>query len=134
MNLTTGYVNLDTLKEGGEYMTDEKPKTMEDLQNYAEGSGSPYLTFDPSGVPIEGLYLGYEWETDPFGKEAGAKRPVYYIEINQEKKMLGSSSRPLAKAMIKAKPEVGNFIKITKIQGETQYDVTYEIETSDIPF
>lgn len=102
----------------------------EALEAFANGSNSPYLRFDADGTPIIGVWLGYEWEEDNFNP--GQKRPVYLIEVNQEKKMLSSSSRRLAQAVLKANPKTGDFIKVTRV-GEG-FDTNYEVEISEIPF
>ena len=102
------------------------------LEDYAKGGSSQFVKFDEANTPIEGMYLGYELEDDSFNP--GEKKVVYNIEINQEKKSLSSGSKRLARAVLGAKPEVGHFIKITKIPGATQYDTTFDVQTSDLPF
>ena len=103
-----------------------------ELEEFARGGVGQYIKFDESNTPIEGIYLGYELEDDNFNP--GEKKVVYNIEIGQEKKSLSSASKRLARAVLSAKPEIGNFIRITKIPGETVYDTLYQAETSDIPF
>lgn len=109
-----------------------KPQSFDELAEYAKGGIGQYIKFDESNVPIEGIYLGYELEDDNF--TPGEKKIVYNIEVSQEKKSLSSGSKRLARAVLAAKPELGNFIRITRVPGATQYDTTFEVVTSDIPF
>lgn len=104
----------------------------QELEEFASGSAMGFIKFDEANEPIEGIYLGYAMEDDNFNP--GLKKVVYNIEINQEKKSLSSGSKRLARALLDAKPVVGNFIKVTRILGATQYDTTYTVETSDLPF
>jgi hypothetical protein len=101
-----------------------------ELEDFAKSGTAGYIKFDESGEPIEGVYLGFELEDDNFNP--GEKRPVYNIEIDHDKKALGSSSKRLARAMLAARPKVGDFIRITRT-GDG-YDTNYAVETSDIPF
>lgn len=100
------------------------------LETFARSGTGQYIKFDETGEPIEGIYLGYEMEDDHFNP--GQKRIVYELEINNEKKALASGAKRLARAMLAAKPEVGNFIRITRL-GEG-FETNYTVETSEIPF
>lgn len=100
------------------------------LQDFAGGGGnSQYLKMEVN-VPIEGIYLGYTMEDDRFNP--GKKRVVYELEVNQQKKFLGSGSKRLAQAMLAANPNVGEFVRITRIG--IGFDTNYKVETQDIPF
>lgn len=100
------------------------------LQDFAAGGfNSQYLKVE-AGVPIEGIYLGYTMEDDRFNP--GKKRVVYEIEVNQQKKFLGSGSKRLAQAMLAADPTVGEFVRITR-KG-AGFETDYLVETQDIPF
>lgn len=113
-------------------MTEEtKKKEFDALSGFATGGGQ-YIKFDDSNEPIEGLYVGYFIEDDPFNP--GRQRVNYQIEIDQQERILASGSKRLAKEIAEKQPTPGSFIKITRVPGETQYDTTFTVETSDIPF
>lgn len=101
------------------------------LEEFAKGKSTTFIKFDDfDGEPIEAIYLGYAVEDDNFNP--GEKKIVYELEINNERKALGSSSKRLARAMLAANVEAGNFVRITRM-GEG-FETNYTVETSDIPF
>lgn len=111
--------------------TTTEPQGFADLEEFAKDKGSQYVKFgDTEDNVIEGMYLGYELEDDTFNP--GQKRVVYLLEVDQMKKSLSSSSKRLAQAMLAAKPDAGNFIRITKT-GE-EYTTDYTVEVSELPF
>ena len=110
-------------------MADTTTTTSNDLQGFASGGDSQYIKME-TGIPVEGLYLGYTMEDDKFNP--GDKRIVYQLEIGQLKKFLGSGSKRLARAILAANPAVGEFIRITRVG--VGFDTNYKVETQDIPF
>ncbi len=99
------------------------------LETFARSGTSQYIKFDEMN-PVEGIYTGFSLEPDVFNP--GEQRVIYDLEINNERKTIASSSKRLARAVLAAKPEAGNFIRITRT-GEG-FDTNYTVETSDLPF
>ena len=110
----------------------QNDNTLKVLKEFVDDN--PYLKLNDDNNLIEGIYMGVV--ADVIQSREGDERPVmrYSIEVKQKVKELSSSSKRLAEAMLKAKPRVGEFIRITRIPGESQYDTQFTVETSDIPF
>lgn len=104
--------------------------SFEELEKFSQGGGSQYIRFSAETPTFEGVYLGYEFEDDTFNP--GEKKVVYHIEIDRERKMLSTGSKRLARAIIAAKPVVGEFIRVTRV-GES-FETDYKVETSELPF
>ena len=102
----------------------------EALKDFAAGGASQYIKFDEYENVVEGIYIGYSIEDDNFNP--GQQKVVYELEMANERKIISSGSKRLARAVLKSEPKEGQFIRITRT-GEG-FDTNYEVTTSDIPF
>jgi hypothetical protein len=101
---------------------------MTTLEEFAAGN---YLSFKYKN-PIEGKYLGYVVEDDPFKK--GETRVRFSLVVDGEEKNLSSKSKRLVKAIMKANVKEGDTISIQRFGEafETNFEVrnlTGEVKT-----
>jgi hypothetical protein len=94
----------------------------DDLNNFVSGN---YLSWKDKDT-IEGVYVGFRVEKDPFGKKDSDKRAVYTLNIDGEEKQLGSKSKRLARAILDANPKFGDKIRI--VRGGAGFDTVYGVE------
>lgn len=116
--------------------TDTKPapSVNDPIKEFLGSGGNLSFGQAEDNHPVEGVYLGCRVEDDPF--TPGKFRMIYDLEVNGEPKELTSGSKRLAKEVLAKNPNPGDFIRITRILGATQYDTTFTVETSPegVPF
>ncbi len=91
-----------------------------ELENFASGG---WLKFKDN--IIEGAYVSFRIEDDPFGKK-GEKRAVYTLNVDGQEQKLSSKSKRLANKFLEIEPKFGDKLRITR--SGKGFDTKYELE------